>query len=191
MADDPLEVVAKLAAVLDELGIRYAVAGSLASSLYGVPRATNDADLVADLRGAKIDHFVAGIEKEFYVDVEMVRSAVGDHSSFNVLDQATMLKVDVFVPERDEWIEEELARARLETIDLQGQPTGIRFTTPEDTLLYKLVWYRLGGEQSDRQWGDIAGVVKIQDTRLDVTYLRKWASHLRVTDLLDRALRGS
>lgn len=190
MADDPLEVVAKLASVLDELRIPYAVAGSLASSLYGVPRATNDADLVADLRGAKIDRFVAGIEKDFYVDAEMVRSAVGDHSSFNVLDQTTMLKVDVFVPERDEWIDQELARARLETIDLQGRPTAIRFATPEDTLLYKLVWYRLGGEQSDRQWGDVSGLIKVQDERLDLAYLRKWASHLRVIDLLDRALRG-
>jgi hypothetical protein len=35
MADDPIEVVAKLVSVLDELRIPYAVAGSLASNPIG------------------------------------------------------------------------------------------------------------------------------------------------------------
>ena len=188
MLGAPLAVVAKLVAVLDGLRIPYAVGGSLASSLHGVPRATNDVDVVADLRGAHVTRFVSAIENEFYVDAHMIRSAVAERSSFNVFDQATMLKIDVFVPDADEWIVEELARARSETFDIGGQPTPIRFASPEDTLLYKLVWYRLGGEQSDRQWGDVLGVIKIQGNRLDGEYLRRWARHLKVTDLLDKAL---
>lgn len=54
--------------------------------------------------------------------------------------------------------------------------------------LQKLRWYRLGDEASDRQWRDVLGIVKVQRGRLDERYLRRGASILRVTDLLERAL---
>lgn len=38
---------------------------------------------------------------------------------------------------------------------------AVRFASPEDTLLHKLVWYKLGNEISDRQWGDILGVLRV------------------------------
>lgn len=49
MVSDPLIVVASLADIFDELGIPYLVGGSLASSLYGIPRATQDAGFMADM----------------------------------------------------------------------------------------------------------------------------------------------
>lgn len=61
--------------------------------------------------------------------------------------------------------------------------------TPEDILLEKLRWYRLGGEVSDRQWCDVLGIVAVQGSRLDEAYLRRDAASLDVTNLLERALR--
>ena len=63
--------------------------------------------------------------------------------------------------------------------------------TPEDILLQKLRWYRLGGEVSDRQWRDVLGIVLVQENRLDAGYLREGAHLLGVTDLLERALDRS
>lgn len=34
----------------------------------------------------------------------------------------------------------------------------IDVASAEDTILRKLNWYRLGGEVSDRQWRDVAGI---------------------------------
>jgi hypothetical protein len=58
--------------------------------------------------------------------------------------------------------------------------------------------YLIGGsmasalyEISDRQWRDILGVLKVQAGRLDVDYLKKWATELNVTDLLEGALKES
>ena len=60
--------------------------------------------------------------------------------------------------------------------------------SPEDTILAKLEWYRLGDEISDRQWRDILGVLAVQGDRLDLAYMRQWAATLDVSDLLERAL---
>lgn len=188
MLGEPLNVVARLTAALQQLRVSYAVGGSLASSLYGVPRATNDVDVIADLRPPHVTRLVASIEASFYVDERMIQSALADHSSFNIFDRDTMMKVDVFVPTLDEWIVEELVRAREETFEIDGAPIAIRFASAEDTLLYKLFWYRLGGEQSERQWDDVRGILMVQGERLDRSYLRHWAKHLRVTDLLERAM---
>ena len=61
--------------------------------------------------------------------------------------------------------------------------------TPEDILLQKLRWYRLGGHVSDRQWRDVLGIVRVQGRRLDQSYLSKGAARLKVEDLLELALR--
>jgi hypothetical protein len=63
----------------------------------------------------------------------------------------------------------------------------VRFASPEDTLLHKLIWYKLGNQVSDRQWGDVLGVLKVQGEALDHEYLDHWAPLLDVSDLLLRA----
>ena len=59
--------------------------------------------------------------------------------------------------------------------------------SPEDTILRKMLWFREGGEVSDRQWRDILGVLRAQHGSLDLAYLREWAVRLALTDLLGRA----
>ena len=55
-------------------------------------------------------------------------------------------------------------------------------------MLRKLLWYRLGGEVSDRQWEDVRGILSVQAERLDLDYVRDWADRLGIRDLLDRLL---
>jgi hypothetical protein len=69
-----------------------------------------------------------------------------------------------------------------------GEGRVLHVHPPEDILLQKLRWYRLGGEVSDRQWRDVAGIVRVQKGRLDRAYLREAAGVLGVSDLLERAL---
>ncbi|MBI4817733.1 MAG: hypothetical protein HY791_15840 [Deltaproteobacteria bacterium] len=175
--------------MLESLGVAYVVGGSVASSLHGIPRATQDVDLVAALRYPHVGPFVTALEGRFYVDEESVRSAVLRRSSFNVIQLETMFKADIFVASDDPWIESELSRSRPESIVLPDRSIVVRFASAEDVLLHKLVWFKLGNQVSERQWKDILGVVKIQGDRLDQTYLDQWARHLGVVELLERALR--
>ena len=84
-----------------------------------------------------------------------------------------------------------MARARTEEFDTPEGKAAVRFASAEDTLLHKLVWYKLGNCVSDRQWGDIAGVIKVQADSLDDEYLDRWGRSLDISELLDRARRES
>jgi hypothetical protein len=187
MLSEPLLVVARLARTFEDLAIRYVVGGSLASSLYGIPRATQDVDLVAEIELPHVEALTSSLAGEFYVDAGMIRDAIRRRASFNVIHLATMFKADVFIPRGDAWSHEELSRARCEQFDTPDGRVTIRFASAEDTVLQKLACYRLGNEVSDRQWGDVLGVLKVQSGSLDREYLEHWARLLNISDLLGRA----
>lgn len=183
---DILAAITPIVEALEELGVPYHIGGSVASSLYGLPRLTIDVDLVADLHLGHVRPLVKSLQTIYYIDEEMVRDAISRRSSFNIIHQDTILKVDVFIPKSRLFDQEELRRAQQEVL-LEGT-RSFNVASPEGTILNKLEWYRMGGEVSDRQWNDILGVLKVQGTDLDMNYLQKWAASLNVIDLLERAL---
>src|SRR5688500_4873526 len=63
---------------------------------------------------------------------------------------------------------------------------------PEDVVLQKLRWYRMGGEVSDRQWRDIVAVLRgTAGGDLDAAYLDEVAADGGLAALLDRARRDA
>lgn len=175
---------------LETLGIPYAVGGSLASSVHGVMRSTLDVDIVADMRLEHIQPLVAALSKEFYADDEMMRDAIEHQSSFNLIHYETAFKVDIFIRKARAFDQMQLERRRMSVITTDPEQS-VYVTSPEDVILSKLEWYRMGGEVSDRQWRDVLGVLKTREGELDLNYLRKWANELKVIDLLERALQES
>jgi hypothetical protein len=151
-------------------------------------RTTQDSDVVAELRPEHIHDFVSALQGEFHIDEEMIVDAIQHNSSFNIIHRETMFKVDVFVPHHRPFLQSQLARAQMQTFSFETEVSG-RFASPEDTVLSKLEWYRMGGEVSDRQWRDILGVLKTRAGELELDYMRKWAEELKVMDLLERALK--
>lgn len=182
---DPIETALLVVRHLDAMGILYTIGGSIASSFAGEPRSTLDIDIVAALDEQHVEGLVAALAAEFYVDADALRRAVRTHSSVSVIHQATQLKVDLFVAGGTPLDGRQLGR-RL-AVDL-GEGRRLYVHPPEDILLQKLRWYHRGGEVSDRQWRDIAAIVRVQGSRLDREYLREGAAILGVSDLLDRAL---
>jgi len=190
---EPIEVTLAVVEALERLGLRYLVGGSMASSVHGVPRATQDIDLLVELPGRSVDGLVSALEGAFYVDRDMILDAVRRAASFNVVHLRTMYKVDVFVADRSELVQGELERRQV--VEVGDPPQPIFVASPEDIVLQKLLWYRAGGEVSDRQWRDLLGVMDVQGPRLDLAFLREWADRIGVTALLTRAFeeagRGS
>lgn len=171
----------------ESLEILYAVGGSLASSLHGVMRSTLDVDIVADMKLEHIPLLVSALSKEFYADDEMMRDAIAHRSSFNLIHYETAFKVDVFIRKLRAFDQMQLDRRTTSVIATEPEER-VYVVSPEDIVIAKLEWYRMGGEVSDRQWRDILGVLKTKAGELDLEYLRKWGAELKVSDLLKRAL---
>jgi hypothetical protein len=172
---------------LDRLGIAYAIGGSVASSIHGAGRMTRDADITVEPFVGREAAFIAAFPApEFYLSADAVREALHTRSTFNVLHPATGYKLDFFVRKNEAFEEAAFARREPHTMpDAPDEP--VQIYSPEDVVLFKLRWYRLGGEVSDKQWSDIIGVMKTQGDGLDSAYLDTWAATIGVSDLLARA----
>jgi hypothetical protein len=169
---------------LDALGVIWLVGGSLASSILGEPRATADVDLVADLRGRHVRALFEALVDTYYIDEDATKAAVRTRGAFNVIQLASMTKVDIYCSADEPLAREELKRRIF--VDVEGQ--RLPCASAEDIILQKLKWFVEGGSVSDRQWRDIRGVVKVQGAGLDRAYLEHHASSHRLLDLLHRAL---
>lgn len=187
MQNEATRITLLVTRTLEQIGIPYAVGGSLASSLHGVMRSTLDVDIVADMTLEHIPPLIAALSKEFYADDEMMRDAIEHHSSFNLIHYETAFKVDIFIRKTRPFDQMQLERRETSIIATDPEQS-VYVVSPEDIILAKLEWYRLGGEVSERQWRDILGVLKTRAGELDLSYLRKWANELNVSDLLERAL---
>lgn len=187
-AGNIFEALEPVIQAFDALGIRYQIGGSVASSAYGIARATLDVDLVANLNESQIRPFVDRLHDRYYVDEDRVRDAVERRSSFNIIHLESMLKVDVFILKSHPYDQAAFSRARLEKLE-EGESNRQHYlASPEDVILNKLEWYRQGGCISERQWNDVLGVLKVQQSSLDMEYLRRWAVALNLIDILSRTL---
>ncbi len=184
---EPLQITRRIAEVFESLQIPYLVGGSLASSLHGIPRSTQDADVVADMKPVHAGPFVKALESEFYVDADTIREAIDKRSSFNVIHLETMFKVDVFLLGEDSVSQEEMARRKRFQV---SEETGgeLFLASAEDVVLQKLRWFQLGKEVSERQWNDALGVLQVQGKDLDFTYLSRCAAIMGISTLLERVL---
>lgn len=183
----PNEVLLEVVAILERLGVPYYLGGSYASGMHGVPRSTRDADLVVEMSAAQAHDFTIALGTSYYADADMMTSSIKSGISFNIVHLSTQFKID-FYP---------VGTSRLRKSEMERrsrQPLGGRevfLATAEETLLAKLSWFREGGEVSDRQWGDIIGIIEVQGDRLDRVYLERWARDIGVADLLTVALDQS
>jgi hypothetical protein len=181
----PLEVLKLVAANLDQLSIPYMIGGSFASSAHGVPRSTLDADLVVDLRPDHVNKFEEIFRNFFYVDAGQISQAIKTKQSFNLIHLESFFKADLFVLGETLFAQEAFSRRQYQPFDEVGE-TLLCVATPEDTVLAKLDWYRLGGGVSETQLRDVLGILKAQAGRLDLAYLQKWAEDLSLSELLMR-----
>lgn len=187
MPDRALQATLAVVGALERTGLEYLIGGSLASSLHGIPRSTQDSDLVVDLPPERVSDLLIELGDDFYADATRARQAATRGTSFNVIHLETMFKVDLFVVGDDPLARSEMERRESHRIG-EEQERHAFVASAEDTVLQKLVWYRLGSRVSDRQWRDLIGVLRVQGARLDRAYLQRWADELDLRDLLDEAL---
>lgn len=188
MLTDPIRAILLVIDVFSKLNVPYLLGGSFASSIHGIPRATLDADIVADLSDKHVIPFVNMLRQDFYIDINMVREAIQTKETFNIIHLETMFKVDIFILKGDDFSKEEFKRRREEVL-IESPQRSVFVATPEDIILHKLTWFKEGGGVSDRQWNDVINTIKVQGEGLDLEYLKTWANRLNILDLFEDALQ--
>ena len=178
---EPSELLTLLSRKLDELGICYLVTGSMATIAYGEPRFTNDIDVVTSLLIEDVTRFCEAFPMpDFYISQEAVEGAVRQRRQFNIIHPTSGLKIDCIIPKDDDFERSRQQRGiRLQIVE----DVDVMFASPEDVIIRKLQYYKLGG--SDKHLRDIAGVLKIQGSRIDRPYIAGWANRLAVRDVWD------
>jgi hypothetical protein len=166
--------------------VSYMLTGSMASNAWGIPRTTHDLDFVIQLPPSTIPKFVmAFAHPDYYLDEASVRGAYQPPHQFNLIHIPSALKADFWLL-RPVPFEREMFGRRIQDTWF-GEKLWL--ATAEDVILHKLYWNRL--TPSERQLGDVAGVVQVQRGKLDEPYLRAWAKELGVSAQLEAALSGT
>jgi len=169
------ELAQKIGAVLQKHDIPYHLTGGVVASHYGETRNTQDVDIVIDFSKCKNRNTLfADLKSVLYVDRQAFDEAIQTNSMFQVLDNESVLRADIYVksvlskfPQNVSWV------------NLAGDFL-LPICSPEDSVLSKLVWIKLG---SDRSRKDVIAMLRVQQN-LDLEYLEKTAEELEVAGLL-------
>jgi len=171
-----LEVLQRVTAALDRAGIPYMLTGSFASVFYGLPRSTQDIDIVISATTEQLQEFIAALPStEYYSDLAAVVEAQRRESMFNIIDMRTNWKIDMIVRKSRAFSREEFSRRQ--QVSLEG--VSLFVASAEDVIISKLEWSKLA--QSQRQIEDAAGILKIRGDSLDRWYLDRWVRELGLT----------
>jgi hypothetical protein len=162
------------------------VVGSFASSFHGVPRSSQDLDLVIDPQPESLRRFLADLPPaDFYADADAAVDALHRRGQFNVIDMETAWKADLIVRKARPFSVEEMRRR------IEGELLGARvfLASAEDTVISKLEWAKQGGG-SQLQLRDVTGILELRREDLDMAYIERWVAQLGVGELW-RQVRGN
>lgn len=180
---DSISLAIQLQTIFADLGIPHYITGGVAAATYGEPRTTRDVDIVIPLSLHQLDAMVQCLEKEgFYVPgVEEVRS--GQLQILGITHQETIMRADLMLAGTSAFDQAQFTRRR--AIPIPGRGT-LYLASPEDIILSKLRWGKQS--QSEKQWRDVLGILKVQGQTLDFKYLTQQAKALELTNMLTQAM---
>ena len=182
-----IEVLRDFTDILERLGISYAIGGSMASSIYGMVRFTQDADITVVPFAKQADELYQLLKERYYISKEAMNTALIQRGSFNVIHLESPFKIDIFIC-KDTAFEKQLILRRKLLRFSDSVDKNFAVVSPEDIVLLKLRWYLEGGQISDRQWQDILGILAVQKKNLDFEYLNRWTAILGINELFQKAV---
>lgn len=165
----------RIVGALDSAGIPFMLTGSFAAAYHGAGRATLDIDFVIEATESQLRTLVESLAQlEQYVSLDAALEALQIGGLFNVIDPDSGWKIDLIIRKERKFSREEFARR----LPVSFDEIPLHIATIEDVILSKLEWARLGG--SARQLEDVAALLRIAGSELDVDYLRRWIAELDV-----------
>ncbi|MDO8677159.1 MAG: hypothetical protein Q7R30_01135 [Acidobacteriota bacterium] len=174
--DDQSRVLLDVVGRLEREGIEYMISGSIALSAYVRPRMTRDIDVVVDVGTNQVDALLRAFRGDYYFDDEAARRAVAERRLINAVHESTLVKVDLVIRKDGPFRQAEFDRRGWVTV--HGRQ--IRFVSPEDLLLSKLLW---GAESGSAM--QLADAKLLAALELDWPYVKRWAAVLGLTESVE------
>jgi len=187
MKNKALDIAGFLKLVIEALnaaGVEYLIGGAIAEWAWGEPRATQDLDMVVNIPIKSVKKLSKELEKrDMLIPAEIILDNIVEDRAdipINAIHMYSGLKADLYpVREGDEL--RQSAFQRREQVDY-GPPIGkVYIHSPEDLILYKLIYFGLS--QQSKHSRDIAAILKSKKDELDMDYIDGWAIRLGLTSL--------
>jgi hypothetical protein len=175
-----IDVVRDISQRFEQAGIPYMLTGSMAMNYYAQPRMTRDIDVLVAIAADDVDRIAALFRPDYYVSEENIRESLAHESSFNLIHQESVIKVDCFIRKGSEYRRIEFERRQ--KISILDFSTFI--VSKEDLIISKLYWAR--NSHSGIQLNDVRNLLA---TGYDAAYLRHWTHELGLDNLLKRCLK--
>jgi len=170
------ELAKKIGTILERHGMQYHLTGGVVASLYGETRNTQDVDIVVEMNACKNRQALfLDLKKEFYIDQRAFNEAIQMNSMFQVLDMDSMLRADIYTASVLPCCFERIVQVAI----VEG--VSLPIASPEDSILSKLHWIKLGSGRSRK---DVVAMLRVQE-HLDNAYLETTAEQLGVKAILD------
>jgi hypothetical protein len=162
------EAIVQTIKALNVFGVPYMVTGSLASNLYGIPRATKDADFVLECESLDLSRLSSLLGPSFEIDRQLSFETITSTNRHIVRVKGSHFTIDLFMLGTDPFDLERFARRKQG--ELLGNPIWV--PTAEDVIIQKLRWSSLGRRTKDL--ADAHDVIAVQGGTLDWPYTERW-----------------
>jgi len=194
MNDQPLDIAAFLKLVIEALeaaDVEYLIGGAVAEWAWGEPRATQDLDLVIDVPIERVDRLSKELENRNMLAPAgiLLDSMLEDRADIpiNAIHKYSGLKADLYLVRAGDKLRLSAFQRRV-SIDY-GPPIGQVFVhSPEDLILYKLIYFGLGKQSKHSR--DIAAILRARQNQLDLEYIEGWVTQLGLSPVWKDMLEG-
>ena len=173
------EFLKKIIQFLHDQNIPYMLSGSVALSIYTLPRATRDFDFVVHLQSKDVQSLIHTFKEGYYCDADAINDAIRHQSMFNIIDHGSGFKADFVILKNEPFRQTEFSRK----IEIEFEGMNVFVVSPEDLLLSKLIWIQ-----------DFQSTIQMEDIKilggkkeLDWSYIHSWVNSLGLNtfNLLD------
>lgn len=172
------QAVARLLETLERDGVQYMLVGAFSSNLYGVPRATNDADIVVQFDSFDLVEFCNALGNDFLLDRQMMIEGFTGSVRNVITFTPTGFQIEVFRLGEDRHDRERFARRRRQHVPECSRDAWV--ATAEDVVIQKLRWARR------KDLDDVVNLLAVSGEMLDWPYVRRWTDVHGTSFLLDQ-----
>jgi hypothetical protein len=170
------QAVARLLHALEQSGVGYMLVGAFSSNLYGVPRATNDADVVVHFESFNLTDFCRSLGADFVLDPQAMMEGFTGSVRNVVTFTPTGFEIELFRLGEDPHHQERFSRRRRMHVPESDCEAWV--ATAEDVVIQKLRWARR------KDLDDVVNLLVVSGQILDWEYIHRWTAIHGTSDLL-------